>query len=146
MGPLKNFFTEDDERLILSAIQKAESRTSGEVRVRIEKKTGDDPMRVARKVFQTLGMRKTRLHNSVLFLLAVEDRKFVILSDDGINQKVPGGFWDGVRDVVQEHFRKGLFAQGLAEGIKQTGEQLATFFPYQREDTNELPDAISYAE
>jgi uncharacterized membrane protein len=140
------FFTEDDEKQILSAIRNAESRTSGEIRVRIEKKGGKDPMTVARKSFEALGMRKTELHNGVLFVLITEDRTFVILGDDGINKKVPADFWNKVKDIVLGHFRKGFFAEGLAEGIKLAGEQLANFYPYQKEDKNELPDAISYAE
>ena len=141
----KKFFTEDDEKRILSAIREAESRTSGEIRVRIEGKGGKDPMVVARKAFEALGMRKTELHNGVLFVLITEEKTFVILGDDGINKKVPPDFWNKVKDLVLDHFRKGLFAEGLSEGIKLAGEQLATFFPYQKEDANELPDAISYA-
>lgn len=142
----KKFFTDDDEKRILSAIKEAESHTSGEIRVRIEKKGGKDPMAVARKAFEALGMRKTELHNGVLFVLITEERTFVILGDDGINKKVPADFWNKVKDIVLEDFRKGLFAEGLSEGIKLAGEQLSTFFPYQKADTNELPDAISYAE
>jgi len=146
MGSLRDFFTEDDERLILSAIREAESHTSGEIRVRIEKKAGKDPMKVARIAFERLGMRNTELRNGVLFLLGVKQRKFVILGDDGINENVPHGFWDSVRDVVQDHFHKGLFAGGLAEGIKRAGEQLAAFFPYEKGDIDELPSAISYGD
>lgn len=146
MGDLKSFFTNDDENLILSAVQEAESHTSGEIRVHIERKAGKDPMAVARKAFKSLGMRNTELHNGVLFVLALEDRKFAILGDDGINQKVPADFWDKVKDIVVDHFCKGLFAKGLAEGIKLAGEQLSTFFPHQKGDINELPNAISYAE
>ena len=146
MKSLRSFFTADDEKRILSAVQEAESRTSGEIRVHIERKAGKDPMRVAREAFESLGMRNTELHNGVLFVLALEDRQFVVLGDDGINEKVPDGFWDEVKDVVLGHFRKNLFAQGLAEGIKLAGEQLSTFFPHQKEDVNELPNAISYAD
>jgi uncharacterized membrane protein len=146
VGNLKSFFTKEDERIVLSEIQKAESRTSGEIRVRVVKKAGKNAMKVARKAFISLGMRNTELHNGVLFVVAVQDRKFIILGDDGINEKVPDGFWDNVRDVVLEHFRNGLFVEGLAEGIKLAGEQLAAFFPRQERDVNELPDAISYGD
>lgn len=146
MGILRDFFTEADKKLILSAIQEAESCTSGEIRVHIAKKAGKRPLTVARKAFENLGMRNTELHNGVLFVLALEDRKFVVLGDDGINEKVPDGFWDKVRDVVIENFHNDLFSKGLAEGIKLAGEQLAGFFPHQAEDVDELPDAISYAD
>ena len=146
MDNLRSFFTKDDESLILSAIKNAESNTSGEIRVRIENQAEKDPMRTARKAFESMGMRNTELHNGILFVLFLKDRKFVILGDDGINKKVPDGFWNNVKDVVLDHFRKNLFAQGLAEGIKLAGGQLSTFFPYQKDDINELPNAISYAD
>ncbi|HJW85650.1 MAG TPA: TPM domain-containing protein [Candidatus Brocadiaceae bacterium] len=145
MKTLKGFFTPNDEKRILTAICEAESRTSGEIRVRIERKAGKDTMALTRKAFESLGMRNTALHNGTLFVLFLEDKKFAILGDDGINKKVPDGFWNKVKDTVQEHFRKGLFTEGLVEGIKEIGVQLATFFPHQRQDKNELPDAISYA-
>jgi len=143
---LKNFFSEEDRKAILSAIQKAESLTSGEIRVRVENEGGKDPMLVARRAFEKLGMRKTELRNGVLFFVTVKDRKFVILGDDGINQKVPKGFWEEVRDIAITNFQEGRFAQGLAEGIRKAGEQLSTFFPHQRGDVDELPNTISFAE
>ncbi|MCP4708848.1 MAG: TPM domain-containing protein [Planctomycetes bacterium] len=146
MGDIRSFFSEEDEALILSAVREAESCTSGEIRVRIEKEAGSDPMAAARKAFESLGMRNTELHNGVLFVLALEDRQFIILGDDGIDQKVPDDFWDSVRDVVIDHFGKGQFGQGLAEGIKLAGEQLAQYFPCQKDDVDELPNAISYAD
>lgn len=48
--------------------------------------------------------------------------------------------------MVIKHFSKKLFGNGLAEGIKLAGEQLAAFFPHQEADVNELPNAISYAD
>ena len=144
MSALKDFFSEDDRKSIASAIVEAESRTSGEIRVRVETKAGEDPMQTVRNAFEKLGMRNTELHNGVMFFLGVEDRKFVILGDDGINEKVPDNFWDSVRDVVIGHFREGRFAQGLAEGIKMAGEQLAAFFPHKKDDVDELPNAISF--
>ena len=45
-------------------------------------------------VFKKLGMHKTAERNGVLFYLAVDDRKFAIIGDAGINAKVPAGFWD----------------------------------------------------
>jgi len=146
MASLKDFFSEDDRTSIIKAIKEAESNTSGEIRVRVEVSAGEDAMQTARKAFELLGMRETELHNGVLFYMSVEDRKFVILGDDGINEKVPDNFWDSVRDTVVGHFKEGSFAQGLSEGIKMAGEQLSTFFPHQKDDVDELPNAISFGD
>ncbi len=146
MAALRDFFTEDDRKAITSAIKEAESRTSGEIRVRVEAKAGEDPMQTVRNAFEALGMRNTELHNGVMFFVGMEDRKFVILGDDGIDEKVPENFWDSVRDAVIGHFREGRFARGLTEGVRMAGEQLAAFFPHQRDDVDELPNAISFAD
>lgn len=146
MSELKSFFTESDETAIVGAIQKAESRTSGEIRVHITKTSGDSPMDTACKAFEKLGMRETELHNGVLFVLSIEDRVFTILGDDGINEKVPDDFWETTRDIVIKNFKKGEYAEGLSKGIVRAGEQLAEYFPHQDDDVNELPDAISYDE
>lgn len=146
MGDLRSFFTNDDEKLIVSAIQMAEQNTSGEIRVHIEKSCKEEPLQVARKAFEKLGMRNTELHNGVIFVLSIEDKKFIILGDDGINKKVPEGFWNDVKDTVIAKFKEGLFSEGLSEGIKLAGKQLAEFFPCQKDDVDELSNAISYAD
>lgn len=142
---LQDFFTHEQHDAILTAIQQAEKRTSGEIRVRLDTRAGEDPKVAARLIFDRLGMRKTELRNGVLFYLSVEDRKFVILGDDGIYHKVPPNFWDGVTSLVLGHFREGRFAEGLVAGIAQAGEQLALYFPPLAGKTNELNDDISLA-
>jgi len=142
---LQDFFTHEQQAAILAAIQAAENRTSGEIRVRLDTRAGDDPKAAARHIFDKLGMRNTTLRNGVLFYLSVEDRKFVILADDGIYHKVPRNFWDGVTALVLEQFRAGRYADGLVAGIEQAGEQLAHYFPPQEGVEDELRNDISLA-
>jgi len=89
-------------------------------------------------------MQKTELRNGVLFYLAVADRKFAILGDAGINQKVPANFWDEIKNDVIAHFKEGDFVGGLSQGIIKAGEQLKAHFPYQEDDVNELDNEISF--
>ncbi|MCA9446061.1 MAG: TPM domain-containing protein [Candidatus Omnitrophica bacterium] len=146
MKDLKDFFTSEDRTFILEAIREAERKTSAEIRVHLENKAGEDIARSASETFLKTGMRKTILRNGVLFFLAVEDRQFVVMGDDGIDSRVPDGFWDNIRDVLADHFQAGLIAMGLAEGIRLAGDQLAKHFPRRMGDVNELPDAISYGD
>lgn len=144
--PLNEFFIPEDQLRILSSIDLAERKSSGEIRVRVERSAGKDIMKTARKAFKMLGMRKTKQRNGILFFFAVEERQFVILGDKGINNVVPDTFWDDIRDLMQRYFGEGFFAKGLSEGIKLTGYALSKYFPHQRDDINELPDAISFGE
>jgi len=139
-----SFFTKEQKEIIISAIREAEKDTSGEIRVHIEKHCPGDVLDRAAWIFRKLGMEKTRERNGVLFYLAVADRKFAVIGDAGINSKVPEGFWNQVKELLTKYFKDGLFTEGLTEGIKLAGRQLKNFFPYRKDDINELSDEISF--
>lgn len=137
------FFSKPQQSSILAAIKNAEINTSGEIRVHIENKCPGNVLDRAAYMFGKLRMQKTALRNGVLFYLAVKNRRFAIIGDAGINAKVPENFWDNVKNVMQQRFTQGEFAEGLIEGITQAGEQLRCHFPFQKGDINEQPDEIS---
>ena len=129
---------------MVEAIQKAEQNTSGEIKVHIENHCRGDVKERSLVVFKILRLNKTKLRNGVLIYLAVKDRKFAILGDEGINNVVGEGFWNDVKDLMQSHFKEGRFADGLEQGILRCGEKLQTYFPSQSDKINEIPDDISY--
>jgi len=138
------FFSKEQQSQILSSVMEAEKDTSGEIRVHIETSCKEDILDRAAWVFDKLGMKKTAERNGVLFYLAVNDKKFAIIGDAGINARVPAGFWDEISALLQKNFRDGRITEGLSEGISLAGKQLKTHFPYKKDDVNELPDEISF--
>ncbi len=142
----RNFFNEDEKQDIELAIKNAELDTSGEIRVHIEDKCKGEVKDRAAYIFKKLDMHETELRNGVLFYLAIKNRKFAILGDIGINQKVPENFWDDIRDKMLDDFRENKFAEGLVNGISEAGKQLKKHFPHQTDDINELSDEISFGE
>ncbi|MFL5763971.1 MAG: TPM domain-containing protein [Bacteroidia bacterium] len=140
----KNFFTTEQQLEIRKAIVRAELNTSGEIRVHIDDKCPEDVLDRAANTFQRLKMDRTELRNGVLFYLAVSDKKFAILGDKGINEKVPADFWDSIKAVLQENFKQERFTEGLCLGIDMAGEKLKTHFPVQANDTNELNNDVSF--
>lgn len=138
------FLKPNEEEAIVEAIRTAEKRTSGEIRVHLEKTAGDkDIFERAMEVFQMLKMHNTKEENGVLIYVAVEDRNFVIYGDRGINDVVEDNFWESTKEVILKEFKKGDFKQGLVNGILKAGEKLQKHFPWQEDDTNELSDQIS---
>jgi len=140
----KSFFTAEEQRRIVEAIAEAEMNTSGEIRVHLEKKCTLEVLDRASQVFAKLNMHKTAERNGVLFYLAVENHKFAILGDSGINAKTGPDFWNEIKSGMIQDFSNGNFAEGLVNGILKAGEQLKTHFPYQSDDANELPNEISF--
>jgi len=139
-------FSDEKKAAITRAIEEAEMETSGEIRVHIEDRCKKNVFDRAVDIFAKLGMHKTALRNGVLFYVAVADRKFVVIGDVGINQVVPDNFWDHIRSTVLSYFRQDRIADGLMEGIRLAGEQLAVSFPYAAGDVNELPNDISFGD
>ena len=145
MQPSK-FFSKEQKDLITAAVREAELNTSGEIRVHIERKCKGEALDRAAYIFGKLHMHKTRLRNGVLFYLAVDDHKFAILGDAGINAVTPDDFWTAISSRMGDNFREGEFTRGLAAGIRMAGEQLKEHFPYTSDDVNELSDDISFSD
>jgi uncharacterized membrane protein len=140
------FFDEDERRRIREAIAAAEARTSGEIRVHLARHSGGDALAAARRAFEAIGMTRTAARNGVLIWLSVEDHAFAILGDRGIDEVVPEGFWDDVRERMRACFAEGRFAEGIVLAVGEAGEKLAAFFPRGTGDRDELPDDISVQE
>ena len=94
MSP-KEFLGKENEKLIVKAIEKAEHQTSGEIRVHIESKCRAEVLDRAAWLFKKLKMHETKDRNGVLIYLSINDHKFAIIGDAGINKVVPEGFWNG---------------------------------------------------
>ncbi len=146
----RKFFTDDEQRQLREAIAAAEERTSGEIRLHLErdvprrKPIAGDPYLRARELFAQLGMHETAERNGVLIYLATRSRRFAVLGDEELHQRVGDEFWTEIRDVFAAHFQDDRFVAGLAAGIALVGERLRKSFPHRDDDVNELPDEISY--
>jgi uncharacterized membrane protein len=139
--------SEEQKKIIVEAIKAAEKNTSGEIKVHIEHHCpSTDAVERAKELFGILELHKTQLSNSVLFYLAVTDKKFAILGDKGIDAVVENDFWTSTRDILKAHFVQNNIAEGLAEGITMAGQQLKKYFPYQSNDVNEISDDISFGD
>ena len=133
-----------EEKILVEAIAVAEKNTSGEIRVHIEKACKGEALERAKEVFEKLGMTATEARNGVLIYIAEESHKFAIIGDAGIHEKVGADFWDHSKDLMLAHFNNGEFVVGIKEAVLSCGEALKKYFPYQKNDSNELSNDISY--
>jgi uncharacterized membrane protein len=140
----KNFFSVADQNRIIESIRLAELATSGEIRVHIEEHCPGDPIERAKEMFFSLNMNETEQQNGVLIYLALLDKKFAILGDKGIHALVHDSFWQSEKDLMKSYFVKSDYTEGLVQAIEKVGEKLKVNFPYQKDDTNELSNDISF--
>lgn len=142
MSELNKFTESLDHDRLQQAISAAERRTSGEIRVVVKAGKVDDPTAGAAREFAKLKMHETAERNAVLFFIAPDARKFAVFGDQGIHEKCGAEFWQGVAAAMETHFRTGDPTAALVEGIGRAGELLASEFPHQRDDVDELPNTI----
>lgn len=145
MAISNKYLTASEQMAVKAAIAMAEKNTSGEIRVHIEEKCGEDVLDRAAFIFEKLAMHKTESRNGVLIYIATEDHKLAILGDAGINAKVKDNFWQACTNHLIDQIKKDQFVTGLCQTIVMAGEQLKSYFPYQSDDKNELSDEISFS-
>ncbi|MEO0404945.1 MAG: TPM domain-containing protein [Bacteroidota bacterium] len=139
-------FGSAEEQLIEHAISLAEKETSGEIRVHVDNKCKENVLDRAVYVFKLLDMHETQLRNGVLIYVAIQDQKLAIIGDHGINQMVPKDFWEEAKELMIENFKKGQYTEGICRAIELAGNQLKSYFPYQEDDVNELPNQVSFGQ
>jgi uncharacterized membrane protein len=139
----REFLSKLEHDRILQAIREAESKTSGEIRVLIQRgKLKSDPLVAAQRKFQRLGMYKTRERNAVLIFVAPRVHKFAVIGDQAIHEKCGDHFWQQVATAMHHCFRQQKFSDGIGGAVREVGTVLARHFPKTATDTNELPDDV----
>ena len=143
-----DILSDGEKEQIVQAIRLAESRTSGEIRVYMEKKCRYiDPVERAAEIFYQLHMDKTADRNAVLLYVAVKDHQLAIFGDEGIYKKTGKEYWEEAVNHILQHFNKENFAAGVSNYVHEIGEALHCHFPYDRvADQNELPDEIVFGD
>ncbi len=138
-----NSLDDEAKAQIVEAIHQAELKTSGEIRVHVQKKCGEDSMKDAKKTFRRLGMHRTKYKNAVLLFIAQDSHRFAIIGDEGIHRHVGDSFWDRTRDDLTQAFLQGRFKEGIIGAVHSIGEKLKIFFPALADDKNELSNTVT---
>ena len=139
----KEFLSKLEHDRIVGAIREAESKTSGQIRVYIQRgKLRVDPLIAAQKKFHQLGIYKTRERNAVLIFVAPRAHKFAVVGDKAVHEKCGEQFWQRLVGAMREHFKKEDFNRAIIHGINELGKLLAIHFPRTGDTINELPDEV----
>jgi len=142
----KQFFTEEEKKLIVDAVQGAEKRTSGEIRVFVESRCKYvDAIDRAAEIFFGLKMEKTADRNAVLLYVAMKDRQLAVFADEGIHKRLGQEYWNREIKQLISNFNREDYAAGIRQCVTDIGEALYSNFPFDNKtDKNELPDDIVF--
>lgn len=144
---LKDYLAEEDFQKITSCITEVEKKTSGEVRVCIKKRRGFfenrfEPRELALKEFAAQEMHKTKDKTGVMIFILLDEHKFEIIADEGINSKISQDKWDIITAAMTSYFKTGSFADGICNAVQSIGLTLILEFPCQPDDKDELSNEI----
>ncbi|MEL7833978.1 TPM domain-containing protein [Fodinibius sp. Rm-B-1B1-1] len=143
--PARQFLSEQEEQQIVEAINNAEQKTSGEIRIHLEHHCEGDALDQAAQIFHELGMDETQLQNGVLIYIATEDHKAAVYAGKGIHREVDEGFWDDILQILVQHFKNEEYEEGIEKAVHKVGNKLEQLFPYhQKGDLDELSNEVSY--
>jgi uncharacterized membrane protein len=98
------------------------------------------PRERALEVFGLLRVWDTEENNGVLVYLLLADHDVEIVADRAIHQRVGSSAWEAICKEMEAAFREGRFVDGVDEGIREISALIATHFPGDGRDVNELPD------
>jgi uncharacterized membrane protein len=131
-----------DDAAVTAAIQRAEEKTTGEIRVFISRRNlgPDDVMTRASMRFAKLGMTRTRDRNAVLLYFMPHAQKFAVVGDSAVHARCGQTLWDTIAAAIGDHLQKREFTEAIIDAVKSVGNALALHFPKTDEDRDELPN------
>jgi len=141
--PNNDVFSDVEKEDIDQAVKNAEIESSCEFKVHVDPFCKEDTSKRSEDLFYKLEVDKTERHNGILFYAVLDCRKFIIKTDKDLEQTLPDGFWDDIYHVMLVNFRKGNYADGLSLAIQKAGEKLKPYYPWFKDDRNEVSDDLS---
>ena len=98
--------------------------------------------RKAMQLFAERGVYRTRDRSGVLICFAKQERKVVILGDEGVDRVLSEGAWEAYADRLSRSIAEGRALEELSLVLRELGEVLAREFPARKEDENELSNEV----
>jgi len=98
--------------------------------------------RRAQEQFLAQNMHTTKDRTGILLYVSVAERYVTLLADSGIHNKVPAGTWDKIVAEFTQKIRAKQISEGFIDAVNATGALLASHFPAESNNPNELPDHL----
>lgn len=96
--------------------------------------------------FYSRKMDHTRDRTAILLFVSLMEHRAVVLADQAIASPLPSETWNEVIDLLLTGIRQKKAAQGFTKAIEKSGLLLATHFPIQSGDKNEIHDKLIISE
>lgn len=120
--------TRDDRARIADAIARAEDGTTGRIAVRVIPDKSVDAFERATHEFARTGLHRHDAANAALLLVAPTARRFAVVGDRALHERVGNAFWDSIVAEAQPFFGRGDLTGGIVHAVGRVGEALHAHF------------------
>ena len=96
----------------------------------------------AMEQFYARGLHLTVGRTGVMIFCALEEHFVDVIADEGIYTKVDKTLWNDTVAVLLKNIKAGDLTTGFVEAVTTCGLALATHFPPDPDNPNELPDVL----
>lgn len=117
-----------EREAIARAITEAEEGTSGQIAVRIIPDANVDALERAKHEFGRIGLHRHDAANSALILVAPKARRFAIIGDRALHERVGDAFWNDVVRESEPYFASGATLEGIRYAVGCIGAALHAHF------------------
>ena len=115
---------------IIAAIRQVEEESTGEIRVHLSKKWLEkDPYARATRLFHHFEMFKTPQRNAILLYVNLKRRKFALVGDEGIQNRLSPRFWDEAARNLKINLISTHPENAIALSVREIGEVLRKYSP-----------------
>lgn len=120
--------TRTERAEITRALAEAEEGTTGRIGVRVIPDRNVDAFERAKREFVRVGLHRHSNANAALILVAPKARRFAIIGDRALHQRVGDAFWQDIVEEAQPYFARGAVADGIVYAIGRIGAALHQHF------------------
>lgn len=120
--------TKSERALVQAALERAQAGTNARVAVRFVPDEGVDAFERAKTEFEKAGLHQHEHRNAALFLVAPKARRFAVIGDRALHERVGDDFWNRTVSAMQPHFAHGDLVGGLVAGLDCLGGALREHF------------------
>ena len=120
--------TRSERERIARAIAEAEEGTTGRIAVRVIPDATVDAFERAKAEFGRIGLHRHDDGNAALIFVAPKARRFAVIGDRALHERVGDAFWGDVVNELQPYFARGEISNGVVHAVGRLGEAFKAHF------------------
>lgn len=120
--------TREDRARIARAITEAEDGTTGQIAVRIIPDRSVDAFERAKREFGRVGLHRHAHENAALILVAPKARRYAVIGDRALHERVGETFWRETIDGSRVYFVRDDIVEGVLYAVRRLGGALHEHF------------------